>query len=249
MIHGLAASHHDWDNLIPEVVQQGYSAHALDLMGHGESAKPASRSYQMQWVFDHFSAWVDSLGFDRPPVLVGHSLGGYLALEYARRFPSRTRALVLVSPFYRLGQLPAFLRLSYRRPALSAAVVGWTPEWLFRILVDATSLSMGHSSGGVHHLSPEIRAQTALDFKRTASGVYNLPNVLPDLTRDLPQIRQPTAVIWGARDNTLAPASFEDLAAALPNVLVRKSLDSGHVPHQSHPEEFSALVLEFLKRL
>lgn len=249
MIHGLAASLHDWDDLVPDLVQHGYSVYALDLLGHGDSPKPESRAYQIEWMFDHLTGWIDSLGLTEPPVLIGHSLGGYLALEYARRFPARTRGLVLVDPFYRLLQLPAFLRLSYRRPSINATVVERTPEWLFRIIIDATSLSMGHSSGGAHNLPEHIRAQTALDYKRTAPGVYNLPNTIMDMTPYLPGIEHPTLMVWGTRDSTLMPSSFSDLVAAMPNVVHAKSLIAGHVPHQSHAVEFNQLVFEFLENL
>jgi pimeloyl-ACP methyl ester carboxylesterase len=248
MIHGLAASLHDWDDLIPELVQRGYAAYALDLLGHGDSPKPDSRAYRMDWLFDHFAAWLDSLGLDQPPVLVGHSLGGYLALEYARRHPARTRSLVLVDPFYRLEQLPSLVRFSYRRPRLNLAMVERAPEWLLRIMIDATSLSMGHSNGGAHNLPARVRAQTALDYKRTAAGVYNLPNTVVDLTDYLPQIELPSLILWGERDTTLAPASFTDLASALPCVTAR-TLPSGHVPHQSHAAQFNALVIGFLDSL
>ena len=249
LIHGLAASLHDWDDLVPDLVQRGYSTYALDLLGHGDSPKPESRAYQIDWVFDHLVGWIDSLELEQPPVLVGHSLGGYLTLEYARRFPERTRGLVLVDPFYRLTQLPALLRLSYHRPTLNMTVVERTPEWLFRIIIDATSLSMGHSNGGSHNLPEHIRAQTALDYKRTAPGVYNLPNTLTDMTPHLADIIHPALVVWGTRDNTLAPASFTDLVAGLPNVVHSEKFVAGHVPHQSHAAEFNPLVLEFLKQL
>ncbi|MFZ5880887.1 MAG: alpha/beta fold hydrolase [Chloroflexota bacterium] len=249
LIHGLAASLHDWDDLIPDLAQHGYAAYALDLLGHGDSPKPDSRAYEIDWLFEHLAAWIDSLDLDQPPVLVGHSLGGYLTLEYARRFPGRTRGLVLVDPFYRLQQLPALLRLSYHRPSINMTVVERTPEWLFRIIIDATSLSMGHSSGGAHNLPEHIRAQTALDYKRTAPGVYNLPNTIADLTPHLGCIQHPALVVWGTRDSTLAPSSFTHLAAALPNVVRSRTFLAGHVPHQSHAAEFNPLVLEFLENL
>lgn len=249
LIHGLAASLHDWDDLIPDLAQHGYAAYALDLLGHGDSPKPDSRAYEIDWLFEHLAAWIDSLDLDQPPVLVGHSLGGYLTLEYARRFPGRIRGLVLVDPFYRLQQLPALLRLSYHRPSINMTVVERTPEWLFRIIIDATSLSMGHSSGGAHNLPEHIRAQTALDYKRTAPGVYNLPNTIADLTPHLGCIQHPALVVWGTRDSTLAPSSFTHLAAALPNVVRSRTFLAGHVPHQSHAAEFNPLVLEFLENL
>jgi pimeloyl-ACP methyl ester carboxylesterase len=248
LIHGMAASLHDWDELVPALVQAGYSAYALDLLGHGESNKPLARSYQVQWVYDHFEAWFDSLVLDQPPVLVGHSFGGYLALELARRFPTRVQALVLVNPFYRLSQLPALLRFAYENPVLNMTVIERAPAWLLRLVIDMTSLSIGHSGGGLHQLPRHIRAQTAMDYSRTSAGVYHLPNSIPDLTPFLNQIEQPSLLVWGGRDRTLKPSSFSDLTAALPQVTTRL-IDAGHVPHQSHASEFSQVVLDFLRSL
>jgi pimeloyl-ACP methyl ester carboxylesterase len=245
MIHGLAASLHDWDDLIPDLARHGYAAHALDILGHGESAKPASRAYQMDWMFEHLTAWIDSLALAVPAVLVGHSLGGYLALEYARRFPGRTRGLILVDPLFRSTQLPPLLRGSRRGVGLNTFVIERTPAWLLRLTIDLSSLSLGHSAGGAHNLPAHVRAQTALDYKRTAPGTYNLPGTLEDLTPYLAEIRSPALVVWGERDTTLSPASFPELVAGLPHAAGR-SLRSGHVPHQSHPAEFNRMVLEFL---
>ena len=248
MIHGIAASLHDWDFLLPAAARAGYAGYALDLLGHGESGKPAARAYQLDWMVDHFMAWVDSLHLDQPAVLIGHSLGGYLALEYARRFPSRTRGLVLVNPYYSNQQLPNLLRLTYRHSVLGGLIADRTPGWLFRIAVDLTSMAMGHSTGARHSLPEAVRAQTALDYARTAPGVYNIPNTGIDFTPHLGSITQPTLVAWGERDQTLAPGSFLRLVAALPNGR-GASIRAGHVPHQSNAEWFNPLVLDFLKTL
>ena len=101
----------------PELTQNGYASYALDLLGHGESPKPASRTYHIDWVFEHFLQWITSLRLTEPAIIIGHSLGGYIALEYARRFSAWTRGLVLVSPFYTFSQLPFLLRRTYRQTA------------------------------------------------------------------------------------------------------------------------------------
>lgn len=248
LVHGLAASLHDWDFLLPELAQAGYAGYALDLLGHGDSPKPDSRSYKIDWLNEHFEKWVDSLNLSGPAVLIGHSLGGYLVLEYARRFPSRTRGLILVDPFYTVSQLPSALRLMYRHPVLSGIVAGKTPEWLFRIIIDFTSIAMGHSTGALHSLPEEIRAQTALDYTRTAPGVYNLPNTGIDFTPSLSCISVPTLVMWGEQDQTLATSSFTKLVAAMPNAR-GEHIRAGHVPHQSNVDWFNKLTLDFLKTL
>jgi pimeloyl-ACP methyl ester carboxylesterase len=248
MIHGVAASLHDWDGLIPELSQNGYICYALDLLGHGESPKPESRAYQMDWIFDHFVGWVTSLRLTEPAILIGHSLGGHIALEYARRFSAWTRGLVLVNPFYSRLQLPLFLRRSYSNRNLRGRIAGRTPQWMFRAFVDAASRAMEPGAGALHSLPEHIRKQTALDYKRTAPGVYNIPSVLNDQTEYLSSITFPTLVVWGSHDQTLAPASFPKLVNTMPRA-VGKSFRAGHVPHQSNTKEFNAEVLEFLRGL
>ncbi len=248
LIHGLAASLHDWDALAPALVNMGYATYALDLLGHGDSAKPAIPAYQMDWLVDHFVAWLNGLQLTEPAVLIGHSLGGYVALDYARRSPDRVRGLVLVDPFYTNGQLPTALRVAYGHPAIGGFFTRRTPEWLIRSIIDVTSVFMGHRKGRLHALSEEVRAQTALDYVRTAPAAYGILKAELDLTPYLSSITAPALVIWGERDRTLAPASFADLVHRLPKA-IGKSILTGHVPHQADAERFNGLVLTFLESL
>ena len=248
LIHGIAASLHDWDDLIPELTTRGHSCYALDLLGHGDSPKLNSRAYRMDWILDHFYHWMQSLHLTEPAILIGHSLGGYVALDYARRVSAWTRGLILINPFYSLSQLPLLLRRSYRRPHLSSFIVGRTPAWMFRLIVDMTSIAMGHSSGAIHSLPERIRAQTALDYTRTAPGVYNILNNARDMNGDLASISTPALVFWGERDQTLLPSSFDKLVNKMPRA-VGKSIRAGHVPHQSNASEFNEIALKFLTEL
>lgn len=248
LIHGMSASLHDWDALIPQLTKHGYASYALDLLGHGESPKPKSRAYQMEWIFEHFANWMTSLQLTEPAVLIGHSLGGYIALEYARRFSAGTRGLVLVDPFYSRSQLPALMRAVYSRSDLASWIVERTPRWIFRIIADISSVSMGYSIGALHSLPKHIRVQTALDYIHTAPGIYNVLNKVEDLTPYLSAIDCPTMVVWGDHDSTLAPVSFETMVKAMPHA-TSKIFPAGHVPHQSKAEGFNRLVLEFLKSL
>jgi pimeloyl-ACP methyl ester carboxylesterase len=248
LIHGIASSYHNWDDLIPELVRRDFACYALDLLGHGDSPKPASRAYQMEWMYRHFSGWVRSLHLSEPAILIGHSLGGYLALEYARRVPAWTHSLVLVDPLYSLSQLPSFLRRTYRRSHLSHFIIGRTPPWMFRFIVDLSSVAMGNGAGALHSLPERVRAQTALDYVRTSPGVYNVINTSRDLNGNVSSLSFPTLVVWGNKDQTLSPASFPSLVNQMPRA-TGKSLHAGHVPHQTNMEEFNQIVIDFLQNI
>ncbi len=244
-IHGLAASLFDWADLLPALASNGYAGYALDLLGHGASYKPANlNEYHIDQVFDHFASWLQRLGLASPLILVGHSLGGYLAMEYALRNPNRVRALVLGNPFYSLQQLPPLLRIRYKGPLLNTELIERTPEWAIRMAIDFTSLSIRNG-----YLLPEkVRQQTALDYKRAHPGIFNIPSTIRDLLPLAPRLHMPSLVIWGSRDQTLAPGSFTKLAACLPNAQTA-TIKAGHVPHQSHAEEFNRHVLAFLQSI
>jgi pimeloyl-ACP methyl ester carboxylesterase len=248
LIHGLAASLHDWDDLIPELAANGYAVYAPDLLGHGDSPRLDSRAYQMDWVFEHFFDWMKSLRLTEPAILIGHSLGGHMALEYARRVSAWTRGLVLVNPFYSRAQLPLLIRKTYSRTNLSELLIGKVPESWFRFFVDVSSAAMGHSVGALRMLPERIREQTLLDYKRTAPGVYHIPSAISDLTDCLHEVNTPTLVLWGDRDKTLAPSSFLRLVKELPKAR-GEILHAGHVPHQSDAEVFNRIVLEFLREI
>jgi pimeloyl-ACP methyl ester carboxylesterase len=248
LIHGLAASLHDWDDLVPELAQSGYATYAVDLLGHGDSPKVEARSYRMDWIFEHFFHWVKSLRLTEPAILIGHSMGGHVALEYARRASAWTRGLVLVAPFYSRRQLPFLLRNTYGRLKVSEFLIERTPPRLVRWFVDMSSVAIGHGVGALRSLPEKARAQTILDYRRTAPGIYHVPSVISDLSQHLQEISPPTLVVWGEQDKTLMPVSFPRLVKALPRGR-GQVLPAGHVPHQSHVETFNPIVANFLKEL
>lgn len=246
LIHGLAASLFDWKDLIPELTATGYSSYALDLLGHGKSRKPKNiNEYNMVNVYEIFSNWIDKLKLDQSPILLGHSLGGYLAIRYSLTHPNRVSALVLCDPFYSMNQLPWFLQLNYQYSSLSSTLIELAPEWIIRQIIDFTSLSIRNG----YTLPASVRKQTATDYKRAEPGIFNLIHTIQDLTPQLSAIIHPTFVLWGEKDRTLATESFTRLLDLIPNSTGFEINGAGHVPHQSHPFLFNQQVLDFLHLL
>lgn len=244
LIHGLAASVGDWVDLTPDLVKAGYAVYALDLLGHGKSIKPKDlKEYNITRILAHFEDWIDSLGLAGPLILLGHSLGGYIAMEYALRHPERVRGLVLVDPFYCLDQLSPLLRFHYKRPIINLGLISYAPTWLIRLSIELAGLFI--RNGYIAPQTREGRAQTAQDYKNASPGIYNILTTVRDLTPDLPKVKTPALVIWGAHDQSLSPAFIKKLVAALPNAQ-GVELDAGHVPHQSHPTFLNPHVLAFL---
>ncbi len=243
LIHGIAASLFDWTEIIPELACCGYRAYALDLPGHGESEKPEKpEDYHIENIYRHFSSWVESLGLDSPPILVGHSMGGYLSLLFSLRCPDYVRALILIDPFYSPKQLSPILQVARYRPTLGVKAMRIIPEWLIHTI-------MGWDPVSAIHFPTEARQQIAADYKRASPNFVYLTKEISDLTPDIPAIHLPVQLIWGEQDRTLKPQTFTELAELIPNAKTKIIPNCGHQPHIGKPKEVARLTLEFMASL
>jgi pimeloyl-ACP methyl ester carboxylesterase len=242
LIHGLAASLYEWTSLAPALASHGFAAYALDLLGHGESAKPDDpRLYHVESIYRHFQDWVENLSLDTPPALIGHSLGGYLSLLHAIRHPQAVRGMVLIDPYFETRQLSPLIRLASRRPNLGEKAMRVTPQWLIHAVI-------GWNPDTTAYFSTEARRRIAADYKRASPHFVYITRDMPDLTDNLPDVNAPVLVIWGKRDLTLQPASFPRLVQILPNATGYPVTTTGHQPHISKPDLVNRLTLEFLAK-
>jgi pimeloyl-ACP methyl ester carboxylesterase len=101
LLHGLASAARIWDLVAPFLAARGHVVTALDQRGHGESDKPNS-GYDFATIIADDTATAQALNIERP-ILVGHSWGALVALQYAAVHPEQTTALVMVDGG--LGQL------------------------------------------------------------------------------------------------------------------------------------------------
>lgn len=243
LIHGMAASLHDWKSMLPALDQAGFHGYALDLPGHGDSGKPEdSRYYHTQAVYQQMEAWIAELKLNQPAYLVGHSLGGYLGLEFARRNPQLVRGMVLISPLYSPNQLTPLMRRLNWKPDWSERIWSMIPEWLVNI---SMQLDPTHTT----RLPDEARHQIAADFKRSAPQIVHTIDGIMDLTPQLADIAAPCLVIWGARDITLNPVYYPRLVAGLPNAQGFDLPGCGHQPHIEQTQTVNFLVAKFFDRL
>jgi pimeloyl-ACP methyl ester carboxylesterase len=249
LIHGIAASLHDWSGLASELRENGTETILFDLPGHGDSCKPEDLEfYHLEKVFAIVAQWIRELELDLPPIFIGHSMGCFLILEYALRYPDQTSGLILIDPFYSPDQIPVLVRAGYRENLIGAASRQKVPGWFYDMMVEAASFLSPGRYYLKHDLPPSVRKQMAENYRHAAPGVYKLPFTARNLEPDLPKISTPTMVIYGTRDTTLDPRSFDRLINLLPHA-EGKRLKAGHVPHQSNPDETNKCILEFISSI
>lgn len=243
LLHGIAASLHDWDALAPDLVNCGYKAIALDLLGHGNSLKPSDpQFYTSKHIYDSFEKWMKSLDLCDSMFFIGHSLGGFISLQYAINHPSDVRGIVLIDPYYRSDQLSPILKILNKKPHLSEKAIRHTPLWLIDWM-------LGWDPIKTEQFSTEARFQIAYDYKRAAPFIMYIPGTLPDITGDLPNITTPVKIIWGEKDQTLEPHTFQELVNVLPNASGMKIKKAGHQPHIGCPDKVNPEILEFLAHI
>ena len=133
LIHGLLMNRRMFDRLAPELASRGNRAVTIDLLGHGRSDRPVdSRLYSMGAFADQVLGLLDHLGLEAP-VVGGTSLGANVGLEFASRYPDRTRGLFIEMPVLDNALLGAALAFT---PMLVALRFG---EGLLRVLAALTN--------------------------------------------------------------------------------------------------------------
>ena len=240
LIHGSAASNFDWVYLTPVLTKFGYQVFAPDLVGHGNSTKPDNPDlYSFNILYEHFTEWMVKTGQNGDLTLIGHSLGGLIALNYAINNPQSVSRIVLIDPYYNQNQLNSVLRWINFKPEWYQKALHIAPRWLIHTIINL-------DVNGIIHFDENTRQQIADDYKRASPLIVHVPGSIPDISDRIESVKPPTLVVWGTNDATLKPNSFPELVSVLPNGLGKPIQGAGHQPHLSKPDLFNQLVVDFL---
>ncbi len=226
--HGFGATSKMWRPQLP-VLAERYRAVAWDLRGHGQTVSPEDpAAYSSAACVDDIAALLDTAGADRA-VIGGHSLGGYLSLAFADRFPERVRALLLV------GTGPGFKRDEPRAKWNEAATK--QAERLEQRGLDAIPASQTEW-GGTH------RSASALAFAARGMLAQSDGRMYEALTR----VQVPTLVLVGADDRAFLAAA-EVMTAKIARAEKVVIPDAGHAVNVDQPEAVNRALREFLDAL
>lgn len=244
LVHGLgAAGAHDWRHLIDELADDHHVI-APDLPGFGRSGIPESALSPQRYAA--LLRWLIERRGLQPVHLVGHSMGGAVALYYASEHPGHVERLLvanvagilhraafirsLISPHPDLSGLPAGIRMSVRR-FLDAG------ERLIERLAtgpDPTEYLREESPAWRRLLADRPNTNAALALMRT------------DFSGRLERIDVPVTIVWGGNDQVTPLRTAHLLASRLPRSRVEVIDAAAHVPMVSHPATFRRIVREAL---
>jgi pimeloyl-ACP methyl ester carboxylesterase len=251
-IHGLSSWTSFWEYQLPAFAGP-YRVLALDLPGYGASARPDA-PYTPPWYADVVSAWLDKVGVEKATI-VGHSMGGQIALTLALDHPEKVERLVLSAPAgfegFNAGAAKFMKDFWTERRAMQTTeeqvranfvtqVFNRRDAGVERLIEERVRLGLSASFGG-----------TSVAVARSVAGMLDYP------VRDrLSKITAPTLVVYGTADRMIPNPIFtggatrsvariaEERVAGAKVVMIP---GAGHTVHHDAPEQFNAALQEFLK--
>jgi pimeloyl-ACP methyl ester carboxylesterase len=250
LLHGIGDRSDTWEELIPELARD-HTVIAPDLLGHGQSDKPRA-DYSVAAYANGMRDLLSVLNIERATV-IGHSLGGGVAMQFAYQFPERCERLVLVAtggigrgvnPLLRLVSAPnADLLLPLLR-APAAKKFGHAVLWALAAL----DTNLGRDAHELRQIFDALPDESSLRaFVRTLRAVVDWRGqVITMLDRCYLARGMPTLLVWGTRD-AVVPFGHAQLAhAAMPGSRLEVFEGAGHFPHHHDPARFLALLRDFL---
>ena len=250
LVHGMAGSSVTWKHIMPALAKR-FTVLAPDLLGQGQSDKPRGE-YSLGAHANTLRDLMDTLGHKRATV-VGQSLGGGVAMQFAYQFPERCERLVLVDSgglgrevtFYlRMLTVPGFESVFplFCTPRLRAAG-NLVATWLGRAGVRSTPASQEIWRSYASLAAAENRRA----FFRSLRDVIDFSGqAVSALSRLYRAAQLPTLIVWGAQDPFLPVSHAVAAHKAIPGSRLEIFDGVGHYPHCEAPERFVAVLIDFI---
>ena len=215
LVHGLSGSRRWWAPTVPALAER-FRVYTLDLPGFGSTRRSRRRALASApaWLL----GWMQAVGLPAAHV-VGHSMGGYVALRLAAEAPAAVRRLVLVAP----AGVPTGASLLGHAVPLAAAVRHLPLSFVPVLVRDA--LSAG----------PATIWRAARDLLAEDARLLHLA-----------QVAAPTLLIWGSQDSLTPVSAAPLLRTAIPDARLLVLDGAGHVPMYERTSELNAALFAFL---
>ncbi|MEA2201290.1 MAG: hypothetical protein QOI89_1886 [Solirubrobacteraceae bacterium] len=249
LIHGMLNSSSHWQSVALSLARK-HTVLAPDLIGHGDSAAPRG-DYSLGAHAASIRDLMAAIGIDRATI-VGHSLGGGVAMQFFYQFPQRVERLVLISSGGLGHEVSPMLRTA-ALPGVSALLSAIRPRLLSAMWDTGARLRAREVRAGVYvqaiarALRPLENAGARAAFLQTLRSVIDVHGQRVSATDRLYLLESmPTLIVWGERDHTI-PIEHGRLAhAAIPRSMFRTLPSAAHFPHLEDPDGLSQLLREFI---
>jgi len=242
LIHGIGADKDNWAQIAPFLRGIGRVI-AIDLPGFGESSKPLDADYSVEQQAARVAQFLDALQIPRAH-LGGSSMGGAIALAFAKLYPERAASLWLLNPAGVGSAKESEMFRAYREDG-QFLLFAKTPEDFPRVM------------GLVMSKQPIVPWSVKHELAKAAAANYELhTRIFRELTKDVPHIEQavvglqtPALIVWGDEDRVLDVSGAEILHHALTNSEVIVMPGIGHLPMLETPYPVARDYKAFRARL
>jgi pimeloyl-ACP methyl ester carboxylesterase len=236
LLHGLGADGSSWTLQMLPLSQAGFRPLAVDIPGFGAS-RYDGRGWSLPRVAAQLASLLEELGTG-PAHVVGLSMGGVIAQQFALDFPHLTRHLVLVSTFARLRPQNLSQFFYFLQRILLVHLVGLPAQ------AEVVARRVFP-----HPEEEELRRQVVLRITQADPRAYRAAMRSLGLFNSLPRLRQiksPVLVISGEKDTTVRPEAQRQLAESIPHARQVIIPGGGHAIAIDRYEAFNQILLEFL---
>jgi pimeloyl-ACP methyl ester carboxylesterase len=244
LLHGLGHASSAWNGVLPLLARR-FKVFAVDMLGCGRSDKPRI-DYHLWSMASYLRFFMDAVGIRRAH-LMGHSLGGGIAMQTKFQYPERVDRLALISS----GGFGRELRLLLRIPTIPGGSAIMTvvtrPFWdrvikLLGYREPTTLLKIETRKQWLNLAQPDHRWA----FMGMLRGVSNITGQTVSALDRLHLLQSPVLLVWGDHDRTIPVAHAKRAAKLIPNCQLEILHGCGHYPALQCPEEVAGLVERFL---
>jgi pimeloyl-ACP methyl ester carboxylesterase len=238
LIHGIGHTWRGWKPMLP-LLERDFDVLAVDLPGFGRSPSlPEGTESTPEALAGAVEQCMEEAGFDQA-VLCGNSLGGWIALELARR--GRATSVVAISP----AGLQHKREKAWGRNVLLgmrwAARHAPAPEWLLRTRLGC-ALFAGPVVARPWRLDPDDFPEVLRLFAEAPGFHDTLPHTFEGQPKGLNEIDVPVRILWGTQDLLLLPRQGRRFERLIPGAELRYLKGLGHTPMSDDPELLAELV-------
>jgi len=250
LIHGMVNSSRHWETVAMRLADS-YTVIVPDLIGHGDSATPRG-DYSLGAHAASIRDLLTAIGIDCATI-VGHSLGGGVAMQFFYQFPQRTERLALVSSGG-LGREVSPLLRSAALPGASALLALAAHRQVLTALHTAGERLRARGSGKGVYLQAIARALRPLEEPGARRAFLQTLRAVIDARGQRVSARDrlyllgsmPTLIVWGERDNTIPLAHGRAAHEAVPGSRFETLPRAAHFPNLEDPEGLAAVLRDFI---
>ncbi len=246
----------EWLEVVSNLASEGFRIVVPEIIGFGYSDKPAVK-YSVDFFLDLLEAFMEKINITHTSskiIILGYSLGGQLAAEFAIRFYNKgiVEKLVLVAPTGTMTDSNHAVQ-QYIITTIYGDCFGIDPAYVSNVL--DSELFLHYMANTPQVTIPEELIRNYSNVKLLPGARYAFVSTIhelgfgtrkPKLKGRLSQITCPSLILWGSNDKMVPIQNSKDFVKEIPRCKMHMIRDCGHIPHIEKPIEFTKIIRDYL---